>query len=133
MFCTSCGARIQENANFCVACGGRVSRQTPPPPQTQPPDPPPAAPTVQARNIKYEWCGAGAGASFGSCPKCGATLNVREAVTRSGWAQLPGRKDMAKLQFGNSFCQIEGLYVPTADMNLSAGDSVYFTHHVLLW
>jgi uncharacterized protein (AIM24 family) len=40
---------------------------------------------------------------------------------------------MAKLQFGNSFCQIEGLYVPVADMNLAPGDSVYFTHHVLLW
>lgn len=40
---------------------------------------------------------------------------------------------MAKLQFGNSFCQIEGKYVPVADMNLAAGDKVYFTHHVLLW
>ncbi len=40
---------------------------------------------------------------------------------------------MAKLQFGNSVCQIEGSYVPTADFNLAAGDSVYFTHHVLLW
>ena len=40
---------------------------------------------------------------------------------------------MAKIQFGNSFCQIEGLYVPVADMNLAAGDSVYFSHHVLLW
>ncbi len=40
---------------------------------------------------------------------------------------------MAKLQFGNSSCQIEGVYVPVADMNLAAGDSVYFAHHVLLW
>jgi uncharacterized protein (AIM24 family) len=40
---------------------------------------------------------------------------------------------MAKLQFGNSSCQIEGLYVPVADMNLAAEDSVYFNHHVLLW
>ena len=40
---------------------------------------------------------------------------------------------MAKLQFGNSFCQIEGTYVPVADMNLAPEDSVYFTHHVLLW
>jgi hypothetical protein len=36
--------------------------------------------------------------------------------THSGWLQLPGRKDMAKLQFGQSTCQIEGLYVPVADM-----------------
>jgi uncharacterized protein (AIM24 family) len=55
------------------------------------------------------------------------------ALTPSGWAQLPARKDMAKLQFGNSFCQIEGTYVPVADMNLAAGDGVYFAHHVLLW
>ena len=55
------------------------------------------------------------------------------AVAQSGWAQLPARKDMAKLQFGNSFCQVEGLYVPVADMNLAPEDSIYFTHHVLLW
>ena len=46
---------------------------------------------------------------------------------------MPARKDMAKLQIGNSSCQIEGLYVPVADMNLAAGYSVYFAHHVLLW
>ena len=40
---------------------------------------------------------------------------------------------MAKLQFGDSFCQIEGLYVPVADVNLAAPDGIYFTHHVLLW
>lgn len=40
---------------------------------------------------------------------------------------------MAKLQFGDSFCQIEGKYVPVADVNLAGSDSVYFTHHVLLW
>jgi uncharacterized protein (AIM24 family) len=40
---------------------------------------------------------------------------------------------MAKLNFGNSVCQIEGLYVPVADMKLAPGDSVFFTHNVLLW
>ena len=40
---------------------------------------------------------------------------------------------MAKLQFGDSFCQIEGKYVPVADVKLAGADSVYFTHHVLLW
>ena len=56
-----------------------------------------------------------------------------QSVTRSGWAQLPARKDMAKLQFGNSFCQVEGAYVPVADFKLAPEDSIYFTHHVLLW
>ena len=40
---------------------------------------------------------------------------------------------MAKLQFGNSFCQIEGVYVPVADFKLAPEDGIYFTHHVLLW
>jgi uncharacterized protein (AIM24 family) len=40
---------------------------------------------------------------------------------------------MAKIHFSNSTCQIEGLYVPIADMNLAPGDWVYFGHHVLLW
>ncbi len=40
---------------------------------------------------------------------------------------------MAKLQFGNSFCQIEGAYVPVADFNLAPGDGIYFAHHALLW
>jgi uncharacterized protein (AIM24 family) len=53
--------------------------------------------------------------------------------SESGWGELPGRKDMAKLQFGDSFCQIEGIYVPVADVNLAGSDSIYFTHHVLLW
>ena len=54
-------------------------------------------------------------------------------MTERGWANCRAGKDMAKLQFGDSFCQIEGAYVPVADFNLAAPDSVYFTHHVLLW
>ena len=79
------------------------------------------------------WCGLVSDASKLSCPACGATISAHAVVTESGWSELPGRKDMAKLQFGNSFCQIEGIYVPVADMNLAPGDSVYFAHHVLLW
>ncbi len=40
---------------------------------------------------------------------------------------------MAKIQFGQSFCQIEGKYVPVADFKLAGGDGVYFAHHLLLW
>jgi uncharacterized protein (AIM24 family) len=82
---------------------------------------------------KCTWCGAVLDGHQVSCPQCGATSGVKPLATDSHWSKLPGRKDMAKLQFGNSFCQIEGKYVPVADMNLAAGDSVYFTHHVLLW
>ena len=79
------------------------------------------------------WCAASIEGSQLSCPRCGATLDALPISTASGWEKLPGRKDMAKLQFGDSFCQIEGKYVPVADVNLAGADSVYFTHHVLLW
>lgn len=68
-----------------------------------------------------------------ACPYCGAPVDVREAVTESGWTELPAIKDMARLQFGRSYCQIEGTFVPVADFNLAEGDGVYFGHHLLLW
>jgi uncharacterized protein (AIM24 family) len=79
------------------------------------------------------WCRVVSDASTTSCPNCGAPVDVRTATTDSGWIELPPIKDMARIQFGQSTCQIEGLYVPVADMNLSDTDSVYFSHHQLLW
>lgn len=136
MFCTNCGSQIPDGANFCVACGAPAKRPQPPqapvPPSPQPQPLVPAQPATHAAS-RCSWCGAPVDATQTSCPKCGATIDVRGSVTRSGWVQLPGRKDIAKLQFGDSFCQIEGLYVPVADFKLVANDSIYFTHHVLLW
>jgi uncharacterized protein (AIM24 family) len=127
---------MRDDANFCTGCGTPVKKSAPAPDPVPPPPPPPppqhAAP-APAATVACPWCRALVSASTGSCPKCGATLDARTVRDAEGWSQLPGRKDMAKLQFGNSFCQIEGLYVPVADMNLAPGDSVYFSHHVLLW
>ncbi len=135
MFCTSCGSQIQDTAAFCGACGTRVKRSDPVPPPTITTHQPPATVHQPPRGPQAtcEWCGAIVSATQNSCPRCGATLNAKTITTESGWAKLPGRKDMAKLQFGDSFCQIEGIYVPVADMNLALADSVYFAHHVLLW
>src|SRR5258707_14363239 len=68
----------------------------------------------------------------GTCPHCGAPVDVSERVSRSGWAEQPPIRDMARLHFNRSTCQISGIYVPVAEMNLHAEDSVYFSHHVLL-
>jgi len=87
----------------------------------------------QPRKYKCPWCGHHGDGSELTCPACGAGIDVRAIVTDSGWVELPGIKDMTSIQFGKSQCQIEGLYVPVADMNLSDEDSVYFAHHVLLW
>jgi uncharacterized protein (AIM24 family) len=126
MFCTSCGNPVQNAAKFCTACGSAVNRA----PVAAAVEPPPAATGVQAT---CPWCAAEIDASRLSCPRCGATLKAPPTQSASGWTELPGRKDMAKLQFGDSFCQIEGLYVPVADVNLAGSDSIYFTHHILLW
>jgi len=69
----------------------------------------------------------------GSCPHCGAPVDIKRIQDTSGWAQLPSVKDMARIQFGQSHCQIEGTIVPVADVQLDGTESVYFSHHVLLW
>ena len=56
-----------------------------------------------------------------SCPNCGAPVDVRRRVSDSGWVEQPAIKDMAKIQFGQSFCQVEGTLVPSADFTLAPG------------
>jgi uncharacterized protein (AIM24 family) len=67
-----------------------------------------------------------------TCPHCGAPIDVRARVSRSGWAEQPPIRNMARLHFNRSTCQISGLYVPMAEMNLHPEDWVYFSHHSLL-
>jgi uncharacterized protein (AIM24 family) len=85
------------------------------------------------RTYTCPWCNTVSEGTRLTCPGCGISIDVRNIVADSGWIELPGRPDMAKLQFGRSFCQIEGSYVPVADFNLAPEDRVYFAHHVLLW
>ena len=85
------------------------------------------------RTYKCAWCNTISDGTALSCPGCGISIDIRQTVTKSGWIEMPGRHDMAKIQFGNSYLQIEGEYVPVADFALAPGDGVYFTHHVLLW
>ncbi len=67
-----------------------------------------------------------------TCPHCGAPVDVRRHVSSSGWAEQPPIRDMARIHFARSTCQISGTYVPVADMGLHEQDLVYFSHHVLL-
>jgi uncharacterized protein (AIM24 family)/RNA polymerase subunit RPABC4/transcription elongation factor Spt4 len=139
MFCVNCGSAVLEDQNFCRMCGSPVKHSgasaAPPqaslPPKT--PAPPAPPPTGHGISGRCQWCGAQVDGRQQACPYCGAALQEQAATAASGWTQMPPRKDMAKLQVGRSSCQIEGVYVPVADMNLAPGDTVYFTHHVLLW
>src|SRR6202012_35525 len=68
-----------------------------------------------------------------SCWACGAPLDVKNLVSESGWREAPRIKDMTEIHFGISTCQVEGEIVPVAEINLGAGDSIFFEHHVMLW
>jgi uncharacterized protein (AIM24 family) len=68
----------------------------------------------------------------GTCPYCGAPVDVRLKVSDSGWIEQPPIRDMARIRFGHSTCQISGAYVPVAEMQLHENDWVYFSHHQLL-
>jgi uncharacterized protein (AIM24 family) len=67
------------------------------------------------------------------CPNCGAGLDIRDVVSRSGWVKQPGVEDMARIQFGRSRVQIAGTQVPVADFDLVGEEWIYFSHHTLLW
>jgi len=89
--------------------------------------------TIQTVAYTCPFCRLPSDASGVSCPNCGAPVNVRAAMSDSGWVEQPAVKDMARIQFGQSRCQIEGTLVPSADFGLAAGEGVVFSHHTLLW
>lgn len=78
------------------------------------------------------WCRSASDGTASSCPSCGAPVRIAE-VTTSGWEKLPPIPDMARIQFGRSHVQVEGEYVPVADFTLADDDSIYFSHHTILW
>lgn len=85
------------------------------------------------QRLACRWCRAQSPAAATTCERCGAPLDVREVVTDSGWRQAPRLRDLTEVVFGASIFQVDGTVVPVADVNLGAGDSVFFEHHVMLW
>jgi uncharacterized protein (AIM24 family) len=88
--------------------------------------------TTPTATYTCPYCRIPSEGSGGTCPHCGAPVDVRERVSDSGWAEQPPIRDMARIKFSRSSCQIVGTYVPVAEMNLHDDDWVYFSHHVLL-
>src|SRR5262249_10296421 len=120
---------------FCGNCG-HVLQETAPPaaqPSQQQHQPSPAPNNVPIERIQCQWCQAMNEKSAVSCRACGAPLDIKNLVSESGWREAPRIKDMTEIRFGQSSCQVEGEIVPVAEINLGAGDSIFFEHHVLLW
>ena len=81
-----------------------------------------------------KWCKSPNEPTSRSCAACGAPLDGAELVSDSGWREAPRLRDMTEIRFGDdSVIQVDGEIVPVADITLSAGDSVFFEHHALLW
>jgi uncharacterized protein (AIM24 family) len=83
--------------------------------------------------IACRWCRGQSPATATTCERCGAPLDTRDTVTDSGWRSAPRLRDLTSFSIGGTTIQIDGTVVPVADLNLGAGESVYFEHHAMLW
>ncbi|RNI22241.1 AIM24 family protein [Flexivirga caeni] len=85
-------------------------------------------------NTTYEcpYCRMPSDGQQRSCPSCGAPIDVTLRTSDSGWIELPPLRDMTKLYWNRSTCEVSGKYVPMTEMELGPEDGVYFSHHVLL-
>lgn len=94
----------------------------------------PQAPAAESFDrIQCQWCQGMNEKAALACRACGAPLDIRNLVSESGWREAPRIRDMTEIHFGSSTCQVEGEIVPVAEINLGAGDSIFFEHHVMLW
>jgi uncharacterized protein (AIM24 family) len=93
----------------------------------------PPAPAAPAATYVCRYCRLRTDPTASSCPNCGAPVDVQAVVSDSGWVEQPPVRDMAKIQFGRSFCQVEGTLVPAVDFSIAQEEGVVFSHHTLLW
>ncbi|HWE54224.1 MAG TPA: AIM24 family protein [Acidimicrobiales bacterium] len=88
---------------------------------------------VTDERIACKWCRGQTPAPATTCGRCGAPLDVRDTVSDAGWRAAPRLRDLTEIGFGASRLQIDGTIVPTADIELGAGEAVFFEHHAMLW
>lgn len=129
--CPACNRTSDDSQHFCELDGTPLVSVAPDPATAAPPRSVGSAEPLQ--RIQCQWCQAMNEKAALSCRSCGAPLDIQNLVSESGWREAPRIRDMAEIQFGGSTCQVQGDVVPVADINLAAGDSIFFEHHVLLW
>jgi uncharacterized protein (AIM24 family) len=93
----------------------------------------PQATAEPLERIQCQWCQSMNEKAALNCRACGAPLDIRNLVSESGWREAPRIRDMTEIHFSSSTCQVEGEIVPVAEINLGAGDAIFFEHHVMLW
>jgi uncharacterized protein (AIM24 family) len=83
--------------------------------------------------IACKWCKAQSPATMRTCDRCGAPLDLRDAVTDSGFRQTPRIRDLTELHWSESSVQLDTGVTPVAEITLAPTDTVFFEHHVMLW
>ena len=68
-----------------------------------------------------------------SCPNCGAPADIRLLESGNKWEELPGAKDRAVIQFGQSRVEVQGSFVPMAQFTMAAGEAIWFAQHKLCY
>lgn len=89
--------------------------------------------TEVGQRVECRWCHSQSEVGTTSCDRCGAPLDTRDRVTDSGWREAPRLRDLTEIHFGASRLQIDAGVIPVAEVELGAGDSLYFEHHAMLW
>ena len=89
--------------------------------------------TSVEERIQCRWCHAQSASSARNCDRCGAPLDVRDAVTDSGWREAPRLRDLTEVHWASSSCQLDAGVVPVVEVALAEEDSVFFEHHAMLW
>ncbi len=83
--------------------------------------------------IVCSWCRMNNQSGAMQCVSCGAPLDAKDMVSDSGWREAPRLKDLEEFQFSQSTLQVEGKYVPVAEIALHPQDAVFFEQHTMLW
>ncbi len=89
--------------------------------------------TDVSERIQCRWCRGQSPSTATACERCGAPLDVRNLVSDAGWRQAPQIRDLTQIRFGSSVAQVDGTVVPVVDVELGAGEAVFFEHHAMLW
>ncbi len=89
--------------------------------------------TVTDERIACRWCRAQSPTGATTCDRCGAPLDVRDTVADSGWRAAPRLRDLTEFSVGATRIQIDGTIVPVADVEIGAGEAIFFEHHAMLW
>lgn len=86
-----------------------------------------------AEQLECTWCGLGNAVGASNCSACGAPLGGAVLRTESGWRPAPRLNQLTEISFGSSRFDVQEGIVPVVEVELGAGDEIYFEPELLNW